>query len=337
MRNHKKSINEDDLSNPIKTYQTSFQHLKYDIERYREQRIKHECFQVLHPWAYDLDAVDMKYIVNNNLESEICKALDRSVDAQVFWLSFFKPQLSCSADEFFEAIRQLAEMCNLPGYFAAHIQQFENDMAACKYVVSVELHPQMICDTVDKLIHSTMTNVLQNMLKTYAGDTIPESSYVDVNDLNARFPAVKGNYFSDGVLGNMRLKSVEPYGSCDLQRKILHVKSDAIPRQRLLLKFEAVDTDELKNIEIAVEGDKAIFKIGEGETADYHIPNDKKLWETQFMVCSVNGQFFLRDMGFVHNSRVKLDQKCEVQVQKGSVVDLGKVVHYHFDKVVHAI
>jgi len=41
-------------------------------------------------------------------------------------------------------------------------------------------------------------------------------------------------------------------------------------------------------------------------------------------------------MGFVHNSRVKLDNKVEVQIQKGSVVDLGKVVHYHFDKVVHA-
>jgi len=60
----------------------------------------------------------------------------------------------------------------------------------------------------------------------------------------------------------------------------MHVRSDNIPEQRLILKFEAVDTDELKNIEIAVEGDRAIFKVGEGETSNYHIPNDKKLWET---------------------------------------------------------
>jgi hypothetical protein len=59
----------------------------------------------LHPWAYDLDAVDMKYIVNNNLEGQICELLKNNVDAQIFWLSYFKPQLSCSADEFFEAIR----------------------------------------------------------------------------------------------------------------------------------------------------------------------------------------------------------------------------------------
>jgi len=129
---------------------------------------------------------------------------------------------------------------------------------------------------------------------------------------------------------------VTKFGRCDFQRKVMHIKSDAIPEQRLVLKFEAVDTDELKNIEIVVNGDEAIYKVGEGETAHYHIPNDKKLWETQFMVCVVNGNFFLRDMGFVHNSRIKLDHKCEVQIQKGSVVDLGKVVHYHFDRVVHA-
>ena len=44
LRNHKKSVNEDDLSNPIKTYQSSFEFLKQDIQRYREQNIKHECF-----------------------------------------------------------------------------------------------------------------------------------------------------------------------------------------------------------------------------------------------------------------------------------------------------
>jgi hypothetical protein len=35
----------------------------------------HECFQVLHPWAYELDSVDFKYIVNNDLSLEICEKL----------------------------------------------------------------------------------------------------------------------------------------------------------------------------------------------------------------------------------------------------------------------
>ena len=64
--------------------------------------MNHECFQVLHPWAYELDSVDFKYIVNNNLAEEICQKLSASVDAQVFWLSFFKPQKACAADEFIE-------------------------------------------------------------------------------------------------------------------------------------------------------------------------------------------------------------------------------------------
>ena len=55
----------------------------------------------------------------------------------------------------------------------------------------------------------------------------------------------------------------------------------------------------------------------------------------KFEIVSIDGKFYIRDYGFVHTTRLKLDTKCEVQLQKGSVVDLGKVVHYHFDKVLH--
>jgi hypothetical protein len=50
---------------------------------------------------------------------------------------------------------------------------------------------------------------------------------------------------------------------------------------------------------------------------------------------NINGNYFIRDLGFVHTSRVKLDKRAEIQIQKGSIVDLGKVVHYHFDKAIH--
>jgi hypothetical protein len=113
------------------------------------------------------------------------------------------------------------------------------------------------------------------------------------------------------------------------------LKPDVIPEKRLKLKFESVDTEELKNVEINFEGDRAIFKVGEGEANHYQIPNDKKLWETQFMIINVGGQYYIRDLGFVHTSRVKLDKRSEIQIQKGSIVDLGKVVHYHFDKAIH--
>jgi hypothetical protein len=44
IRNMKKEILEDDLKNPISTYQTSFKFLKEDLERYREKGISYECF-----------------------------------------------------------------------------------------------------------------------------------------------------------------------------------------------------------------------------------------------------------------------------------------------------
>jgi len=113
------------------------------------------------------------------------------------------------------------------------------------------------------------------------------------------------------------------------------LRPHSIPEKKLKLKFESVDTEELKNVEITFEGDRAIFKIGEGEANHYQIPNDKKLWETQFMIISLDGQYYIRDLGFVHTSRIKLDKRSEVQIQKGSIVDLGKVVHYHFDKAIH--
>ena len=108
LRNTKKEISEDDLRNPMKTYQTDFDFIKEDIERYRSANMGHQCFQILHPWAYELDAVDLKYVLNNDMSDELCQHGDKNV--QVLWASFFKPSLSCSADEFFESIRQLCEV-----------------------------------------------------------------------------------------------------------------------------------------------------------------------------------------------------------------------------------
>jgi predicted component of type VI protein secretion system len=148
-------------------------------------------------------------------------------------------------------------------------------------------------------------------------------------------------YFkADAVLGNLTLKDLpgkDINNPSSLQKREILLKPTKVPEKRLRLKFESVDTEELKNVEINFEGDRAIFKVGEGEANHYQIPNDKKLWETQFMIINVNGQYYIRDLGFVHTSRVKLDKRSEIQIQKGSIVDLGKVVHYHFDKAIHAV
>jgi len=75
IRNDKKKFVEDDLLNPIETYETDFSFIRDDIMKYRAQGINHQCFSVLHPWAYDLDKVDFKYIMNNDLTGKICENL----------------------------------------------------------------------------------------------------------------------------------------------------------------------------------------------------------------------------------------------------------------------
>lgn len=173
LRKKTKEIDADDLTNPIKTYQTEFKFLKEDIERYRTQNIPHQCFQVLHPWAYDLESVDMKYIVNANLEGQICSILSQSEDAQLFWLAYFKPQLTCAADEFFEAIRQLAEMSGLNDYYANNYKEFDLLMEECHYVISVQENTDTICKIVGNLISEIESkvgcNTLRHQYKLYDG------------------------------------------------------------------------------------------------------------------------------------------------------------------------
>ena len=117
-------MNEDDLANPISTYETEFDFIRDDIVKYRTQRIKHECFSVLHPWAYDLDKVDFKYIMNNDLTQKVCDNL-RTQNAQVFWLSFFKSQAAVSADDFFGALRELAHLNKIPSFYEANLPAYQ--------------------------------------------------------------------------------------------------------------------------------------------------------------------------------------------------------------------
>lgn len=218
-------------------------------------------------------------------------------------------------------------------------------MVQTMHVISIDTCPEIICKVIDEFVSESMNQVgycsLMHQLKLYQ-TSFDGTIFADQNSLGAAYaydtnPRLE--YFkADAVLGNLSLKDMpgkDINTPSVLQKKETILKPDVIPEKRLKLKFESVDTEELKNVEINFEGDRAIFKIGEGEANHYQIPNDKKLWETQFMIINVGGQYYIRDLGFVHTSRVKLDKRSEIQIQKGSIVDLGKVVHYHFDKAIH--
>lgn len=80
----------------------------------------------------------------------------------------------------------------------------------------------------------------------------------------------------------------------------------------LFLKFTNADVKELKDLEIKVTGDKAQYKVGEGDCNHYVIPNDKKLWESQFVIINSNGKYYLRDLGIVHSSKLKVNKSTSL-------------------------
>lgn len=91
-----------------------------------------------------------------------------------------------------------------------------------------------------------------------------------------------------------------------LRRSTFQLAPNAKQGSKLTLKFSSVDTDELKDLEIKFDGNLAQFKVGEGDCNHYVIANDKKLWESQFVIINRDGKYYLRDLGIVHTSRLKV-------------------------------
>ena len=121
----------------------------------------------------------------------------------------------------------------------------------------------------------------------------------------------------------------------DLQRTKFKVLPICAAPQQLNLKFEAIHKEDCRNSEISIDGSQGIYKIGDGEANHYQVPNDKKLSESQLMIVIKDGKYYIRDLGIVHNSRIKVDVNNSIQIQQDTIVELGKVVLYHFDKVTH--
>lgn len=135
-------------------------------------------------------------------------------------------------------------------------------------------------------------------------------------------------------LMEMEKKDVDS-NKMNLMRQEFVMNTPTVSDQSMILTFQNSDTEELQGVQATFKGDRAMFKVGEGQSNHYQIPNDKKLMDSQFMIVNKDGQFFLRDLGFVHNTRIKLDLESDFQIQQGTVVDVGKVIHYHFDKLTH--
>ena len=138
-------------------------------------------------------------------------------------------------------------------------------------------------------------NALRDQVKTYTTD-FEVQGIIEGMGLPAgvtvsgcpKFEALS----SDSDLNSLRLRELtqdQLNVQIDLTRRVFDSLPDQPAKHKLHMTFEAVDTDELKNLEVTVDGTQGVFKIGEGEANHYQIPNDKKLWESQLMIVCKNG------------------------------------------------
>ena len=77
---------------------------------------------------------------------------------------------------------------------------------------------------------------------------------------------------SDKDLSSIRLRelsAVELQIGIDLQRRTFESLPNQAAAHKLHMTFECVDTEELKNLEISVDGTQGVFKVGEGEANHY--------------------------------------------------------------------
>ena len=173
--------------------------------------------------------------------------MNKSVASQIFWLSYFKPQLSCPGDEFVEAMRQVAEISGVSPYFYSKIRELEMFIASDvnNYIVNLEENSDWVITQIEGLMAEcqkvngmkTLFHQLKFNEDTKFGDNLMsdlQKSGYNVSDSD------KFEFFKDETsdIGKARLATVTGYEDCDLVRRIQHAKSLDIPKKRLVLRFE---------------------------------------------------------------------------------------------------
>lgn len=171
---------------------------------------------MLHPWAYDLDQVDFKYIINNNINDKVCSSLP-TLHARIFWLSNFKCQTSVSADDFFQALRECWEYSKCGKDYENNIAAYSQNAAKNDYVFSIGANAQEIADCVAEAC--AQNDMVLTQVKTYSGDAEGTNQ---IKQVPAGFVSETDPKFScfsqDAQLCKIKLAEGHA-GSADMQRR----------------------------------------------------------------------------------------------------------------------
>lgn len=166
-----------------------------------------------------------------------------------------------SADDFFSALRELAHMSKVPQFYTAHLPEYQKSAIDTDFLISVASHSEQINVFVQNIIdagHSNGYNVLRDQVKTYQDNftgTKLITSYPTGFHLSEH-PKLEA-FSKDKDLSACKLKEFTAHEleiECDLQRRVFESLPNKAATHKLHMTFEAVDTEELKNLGITVDG-----------------------------------------------------------------------------------
>ena len=86
----------------------------------------------------------------------------------------------------------------MPSYFAERIQEFQEIMTKCEFVIGVDKHASIICEVVDALMAKAKVDALGNQFMTYEGEWAG-SSFVDSGSIQQSGYSVSGTQMPEGM------------------------------------------------------------------------------------------------------------------------------------------
>jgi len=238
-------------------------------------------------------------MINNRLIDLVSKAFKNHPQIAIFWLSYFKTKAAVSADEYFLALQELASISG--GQFSA--EEAKKLSVQQSFSVSIE-DLDFIRQTFEKA-KGNVEVIESQLLFPIDGqeNKQPTMRFIDVSN-SSKYTFDMGKHTPVERLGTFQY--IEQPSQVSLQTESFLEIKDQHRGSRLVLVIKAGDTKDLIGQRIEVSGDQMFVKVGENDSNHFRVPNEKKMYNSQFSIIRKDGMFFIRDLGELHNCRLKI-------------------------------
>lgn len=165
----------------------------------------------------------------------------------------------------------------MPEFYQRNLPAYQQAAIASDFVFSLAEHASQIVTLVQQVVDAGSRisfNALQDQAKLYQNEF--DASTNKIKTLPSGFSTSAQprlhQFINDRDYEAIKMRELSPAEletEVDLQRRTFESIPDRSATHKLHMRFEAVDTEELKNLEISVDGTQGVFKIGEGEANHY--------------------------------------------------------------------